>query len=774
MQAIIYMTTIVFMFIIGYICFNLLSRLFSYIRQCESTLNTAQVLTLKLNYDGRIIEANDIFYKKTGYVPEEIIGKAEFLNLMENVRGESINLFVDRLVKDSSVKPVFSITDKSGKKVYLSWSGFENQASTGVVKYYLLIGTDVTGEEVANEEIERLRSEKEKISADLGVAREEWDRHVGYLEENEAVFNETQQRYSFIMESIGHGVWQFDYTAHSMYISEKCFHTFGSRTVSDFFDIKYGIYGMLSTDDYYLIMKSLYKTMTEGVISFSCTLELNGESKRWLEIQAVVNTDGSGHPMQLVGSLKDITDSKIHSDKVNKIAYYDELTGLPNIRCLEEYVDKCLRQHPEHFSALIIIDIDELKFINNSFGRVFGDGIIKTMAKRLSEFVANLEHAEAGFYSLDGNPGGNPADAFDGLTIVCKSNGDEAVIYIPKYTDEEYLAKIVSNLKSVLNFQYTEHDVNYKINVSMGVATYPQHGAGFSSLMANAETALRKAQSTGKNKAVFFDDSMSLQTDDRKKLENELKSALEGANDGLYLYLQPQYETETGKLYGFESLTRWKTEDQRFIPPGIFIPVAEETRLIMPLGKWVLRESCLVLNELSRRGYPDIKITVNLSTKQLMDYDLVAGIGEILEETGAAAHNLVLEITESILMENLDANIKILSRLKELGISIALDDFGKGYSSLTHLKLLPLNILKIDKVFIDTITNSETDKKIIREIVELAHIFGFKTIAEGVETAAQFEHLKRTGCDMIQGYYGGKPMPKDEIFAVVDRKLIHA
>ncbi len=436
-------------------------------------------------------------------------------------------------------------------------------------------------------------------------------------------------------------------------------------------------------------------------------------------------------------------------EAVDYMSMYDSLTGLPNRRMFAEQLAPILiyaRQKSE-IRAVLFLDLDRFKNINDSLGHAAGDQLLKAVADRLTRC---LRHGD----------------------LVARLGGDEFMILLQGLTQKQDAAKIASKVLDSLKtpFKILGHELH--IALSIGIAISPEHGDDVDTLLKNADTAMNRAKEVGRNTYQFFAAEMSTISITRLGLENDLRKAL--VRNELILHFQPQYAMEGDRITGVEALIRWQHPERGFILPGDFIPMAEETGQIVPIGKWVIKEAC----EQSRRwcgaGLAPIQMAVNLSAKQFLQQDLPDVVAGILKETGMDPAYLELEITETILMQNLETTIDQLVRLMALGVKISIDDFGTGYSSLNYLKRFPLHALKIDRSFVKDIGEDSDDTSIVSAIISLAHNLSLEVVAEGVETPAQLEFLRSQQCDRFQGFLMSTPVPADSVQKMLGRNLLAA
>ena len=463
----------------------------------------------------------------------------------------------------------------------------------------------------------------------------------------------------------------------------------------------------------------------------------NGEHyPAWVGITAVF--DDEGDLASYVCFFSDISERKASEQRIHRLAYYDALTHLPNRTLFQDRLHTALQQGERNKSwvVLMFLDLDRFKPINDSLGHAAGDRMLKDMATRLLACV-------------------------DDDDTVARMGGDEFTLLLqPRATRVMALNQAVSVAEQILASlvqPFVLENREFFVTASIGIALSPQDGNELSQLMKNADTAMYHAKERGKNNFQFYQADMNASALERLELESDLRHALE--QQEFILYYQPQFSGDGKRLTGVEALLRWNHPRRGLVPPGDFIPVLEELGLVVDVGDWVLAESCRQLKCWHQAKVRVPKVSVNISVRQFSDGQLGTRIANILKETGLSPACLELELTESILMREVSEALQILASLKNLGLSIAVDDFGTGYSSLNYLKQFPIDVLKIDRTFVDGLPAGEQDAQIVRAIIAMAHSLNLAVIAEGVETHEQLEFLREHGCDEVQGYLFGRPMP---------------
>jgi diguanylate cyclase (GGDEF)-like protein/PAS domain S-box-containing protein len=448
---------------------------------------------------------------------------------------------------------------------------------------------------------------------------------------------------------------------------------------------------------------------------------------------------------EYVAVFSDITQLKASEAQLEYLAHNDPLTGLPNRRLLFSRIEQGIRvawRGGKQF-ALLVLDLDRFKHINDSFGHLAGDQLLQQVAERL---ITRLREVDT----------------------IARVGGDEFIVMLDDITHPEDAARVANEIIADFSELWQlRHFGEVQIGVSIGISLYPQHGYTPDVLLQQADTALYLAKAQGRGCFAYFSNELTVAARERTDLEVRLRRAI--VQNELRVHYQPQVDIATGRIVGAEALVRWQNPTEGLISPLRFIPLAEETGLIMAIGEWVLRETCRQGREWLDVGLPVLTLAVNVSPNQFRNTDMGALVTAVLAETLYPVECLELELTESGLMECQDQAVERLNSLRALGVRLAIDDFGTGYSSLAYLKHFPLDVLKIDKSFIDHIPSNQDDMEIAATIVAMGHTLGFKVLAEGVETVEQLDFLRAQGCDLYQGYLQSRPLPAED-FAVLLRK----
>jgi diguanylate cyclase (GGDEF)-like protein/PAS domain S-box-containing protein len=451
----------------------------------------------------------------------------------------------------------------------------------------------------------------------------------------------------------------------------------------------------------------------------------------------------NGH-QHLLSLARDVTERKELQDHIQHLAYHDPLTDLPNRAMFNRHLSHAMIQARRYYKglAVLFIDLDRFKNINDTLGHDAGDRLLQEMSRRLT---ASLREGD----------------------LVARLGGDEFVVLLEEVTDLSHVSQVAQQILTSLVKEYPLDGQLVHITASIGISAFPEDGRDEFSLMKHADVAMYRAKAAGKNNFQFYSAHMDLHSAAQLALESSLRRALE--RDELLLHYQAKVDAQTGRITGVEVLARWQHPELGLMHPEHFIPLAEETGLIVPLTKWVLREACTQNCAWQKQGLPALRIAVNLSARQFADQNLLNDVESILKEVGMDPTLLELEITESMMMHNTDKTIEVLAGLKAMGIHIAIDDFGIGYSSLSHLKQFPIDIIKIDRSFITDIPGDQADEAIADAIIAMGKSLKIIVVAEGVEALEQLQFLRSRGCDEIQGYYFSRPIPASD-FAKLLRK----
>lgn len=617
------------------------------------------------------------------------------------------------------------------------------QGLEGDPDVFVLAGMDIQERKESEIKLQNSYQELEATYEELTAAQEELADNYKKLLDSQELLARNEERYRLVTEASNGGIWEIDLIHNKNYYSLRWFQLLGYEEEDQV--RRDMIFDLIHPDDAVVYANEIEKACAELRSLFECEFRLRmkcGEY-HWFLARGKIVFDAHGEPQRMTGSIIDIHELKLSQDRLHYMAYYDELSGLPNrhyfMRELENFSGG-----PDRHAALFFIDTDNFKYVNDTLGHKAGDLLLVETSNRLSE-------------------------AIDKEKMLFRLGGDEFVIMQEGIREaaqaECYAEKLIDMFKEPFYIQGSE----LYISVSIGISLYPQDGTDPEELLKNADMAMYAAKEAGKGKYMVFTPAFQEAFYERVKLERHLRQAVQ--NGELLLHYQPQLDLHSERISGFEALVRWNSPELGFVSPLSFIKVAEDSRLIIPIGDWVLREACRFGRRLQDEGYGDFLIGVNISVVQLLQDDFADKVQEALRETGLNPRYLELEITESTIMESFDGMIDSLTQLRDMGVSIALDDFGTGYSSLGYLKQMPITTLKIDKSFIEQIPDEGDSRSLARAIVLIGRKMGLKVVAEGVETQQQLKYIKRSRCDVIQGYLISRPVPEQEALALAGSNL---
>jgi diguanylate cyclase (GGDEF)-like protein len=457
----------------------------------------------------------------------------------------------------------------------------------------------------------------------------------------------------------------------------------------------------------------------------------------WVSLTIAARRDRHGHQLTDVSIVEDISARKSAEERVQYLATHDGLTGLPNRALFGELLNLAIgtaKRYKRQF-AVLFIDLDRFKIINDSLGHEAGDVMLREIALRLR-------------------------DCLRASDVVARLGGDEFVVLLSEVSDQVQAEVVARNILAATMRPVMILGQECRVTASIGICLHPADGQDDLAVLKNADMAMYLAKEEGKNNFQFYSAAIHTHAAGRLALETNLRRALE--LDQFTLHYQAMVDFKTGAITGVEALLRWNNPELGAVSPTQFIPVAEDMGLIVPIGKWVLREACTQNVEWQRQGLPPVRISVNLSMRQLDDPDLVAEIEAVLKETGLLPDLLELEVTESAIMHNAERTVRVLAAIKGLGVRLAIDDFGTGYSSLAQLKRFPIDTLKVDRSFVREIPDNAGDRAIAEAIIAMGKTLSLTIVAEGVETPEQQAFLSEHNCDVMQGYYFSTPVAPED------------
>lgn len=584
--------------------------------------------------------------------------------------------------------------------------------------------------------------EEGRLLAIEGVIQDITDRRQA-----EQSLREAERRYRSIFENAIEGIFQSTPTQGYLTVNPALARMYGydspGQMIHDLSDIEHQLYvepGRRA--DFVRAMEQ-----DGSITNFESRVYKRDGSIIWISENARAVRDDNGRVLFYEGTVEAITERKLHDSAIRYQATHDALTGLPNRVLLHEKLHHAIGEanHSGALIAVAFIDLDQFKFVNDSLGHAVGDELLKTMAQRLQSCMREGD-------------------------VVARLGGDEFVILLCGDLTEQGVGQIATRILAAVAQPCQVAGRDLSMTCSIGISLSSEGGLEIETLLRNADAAMYRAKELGRNNFQYFSDEMNKRVAGRLDMLTHLQHAIE--REEFVLYYEPKYQLATRRIVGVEALIRWRTAEG-IIAPGNFIPFAEETGLIIPIGEWVLRSACAQNRAWQRMGLPALPVSVNLSRRQLAHGDLAAQVTALLDHAGLHPQCLELEVTESMVMHDPERSAAMLGRLNALGVQISMDDFGTGYSSLGYLKKFPVQCLKIDQTFLHDVTVNPDSAAIVKAIISLGHNLDLRVLAEGVETVDQYDFLRANGCDEFQGYYLSRPMPA-EAFAELLRAQQHA
>ncbi|WP_313638998.1 EAL domain-containing protein [Paenibacillus sp.] len=737
----------------------------------EDVIEHSGMVVWAVQADKKVVRFNKFAERMTGLSEKEVLG----VNIedIDGLKGSTavIRDLLNRAVGLEYVSNVeIKLPDQSSEARYFSFrtallKGLDKQATD----IFVLVGVDIEDRKQNELRLQLSYEELEATCEELSAAEVE-------LQEQFDKLQVSDQRYRLVLEGSGAYLWDLDWETGRYNLPDRWCELMG-YTKDEINSFELGAFSIAHPED----QLSSYKAKQDHLNGLTPIYETvyrmrtKDNQTRWFEVSGKAVVSSKYKDRLFIGSLIDITEQKqaelklsnsyqeleatyeqltttqqellvqynmlLENQKhMHRLAYVDELSNLPNRLCLLETMEKYI-QRPVGKAALLFIDSDNFKYINDSLGHKSGDVLIRKVSERLQSVL----------------PEGN---------MLSRLGGDEFVIFLKDIEDREDVLNLAESIMSVFRRSFLIGESNLYVSLSVGISFYPDDGETTEQILSNADVAMYRAKEDGKGTYVVYDKSMHTAFNERMNIEKHLRSAMN--NNEFELYYQPQMDIQTGFISGFEALIRWNSPSLGSVSPLSFIKIAEDSRLIIDIGEWVLRQSCVFMKGIQDRTGVPYKISVNISIIQLFQNDFIEMVQDSLAVSGLKPSCLELEITESIFMKSFESILGKLEFLKSKGIGIALDDFGTGYSSLSYLQQLPISTLKMDKTFIDSLSEKANNESFVQSIIQLGHNMGLEVVAEGVEEVSQMDFLKTTGCDKVQGYLISRPVPKQAVVELLE------
>ncbi len=587
-------------------------------------------------------------------------------------------------------------------------------------------------------EVNASRIEYEGKPADMAIVRD-----IAERKRAEKALLESEEKYSSLFQHSNDAIFVHDLDGTILDVNEKVLDQF-QYTKPEILSMK--ITDLHPAGTLTISKRAFEKVVEDGFLNFEIDFRKKSGEIFPAEVSASLFQISGKEVIQ--GIVRDVTDRKRALEQIAYMAYHDPLTNLPNRHLLKDRLQQTLASAKQYNRtvAILFLDLDNFKRINDTLGHDQGDKLLLNVAERLQGYIRNSDSLVR-------------LEVEQGDMTIARLGGDEFTVMLTEIRHIKDAAKVAQRILVLFNEPFAIESHEVFITTSIGISVYPDDGDNVDTLLKHADTAMYHAKDQGRNNYQFYRESMNITTLERLDLENDLRKALDKRE--FVLHYQPQLDTKTKKIIGVEALIRWMRPDRGMMLPMTFIPAAEETGLIIPIGEWILRAACKQNKAWQRAGLPPIRITVNISSVQFSQKSFVKMVGKVLKESGLAPQYLELELTETILMQTTDTAVTTLKALKSLGIRLSIDDFGTGYCSLNYLKSFPIDTLKIDQSFVRDLSINQEDKAIIHAIIALGHSLNLHVIAEGVETLQQLEYLSEKESDAVQGFLFSRPLPNN-------------
>lgn len=736
----------------------------------KDVIENAGVIVWAVHGDKRSVRFNKYAEMMTGLEEKEVLGVSiDELPGLEDGAAVLRDLLARAAARDYVTNVELRLPGHSPGAHYFSVrtaliKGMDEQAED----IFVLVGIDIDERKQNELKLQLSYEELESTYEELAATEVE-------LQDQFNKLGVSERRFRLASEGSGAYMWELDWDSGFYKLSDRWYEVMG-YTEAEINSFEGGVLSIIHPDDQESARKARQEHLTGLTPIYETEYRMRtGQGEYiWFEVRGKAIVDPKDQIVLFLGSLIDISKRKQAEFKLNnsyqeleatyeqltatqqeivgqydmllenqknmhRLAYMDSLSNLPNRLSLLETMESYFRRTGGS-AALLFVDMDNFKYINDTLGHKSGDILIRKASERLQSVVREED-------------------------LLSRLGGDEFVIFLKDIESRVDVLNLAEDIMRAFRKSFLIGESNLYVSSSIGISFYPEDGETTEEILKNADVAMYRAKEEGKSTYVVYDKSMHTAFNDRMNIEKHLRSAMN--NNEFELHYQPQVQMETGLISGFEALIRWNSPVLGFVSPLSFIKIAEDSRLIIYIGEWVLREACKFMNSIHQRTGIPYKISVNISIIQLLQDDFVEIVLDSLEESGLVASSLELEITESIFMESFGSTVSKLEFLQSRGIRIALDDFGTGYSSLSYLQQLPISTLKMDKVFIDSLADKAFSESFVQTIITLGHKMGLDVVAEGVEDASQWAFLRESHCDKVQGYLISRPVPQRQVMELL-------
>lgn len=699
-------------------------------------VDNANIMVAVARTDGTAIMFNKYAEDITGYKAKEVVGRPLSETIIPGWNNE-----------EASARNMENhIRRSDGSRIDILWNITVLHDAGGKPVHIVAMGTDITERKRMELMLRDSYQELEATHEELVASEEELKQQYNDLHEREEELSTSEERYRLAVEGVNDGIWDWDARNGKLFMSKRCRSMLGYDSDKEASTIEIWR-DFIHEDDVEKFLRTFNSYLADPqkrYLNIEYRTRVRDGKSKWIRTRGKAIRDDEGRAVRLAGSNTDITEYKLYEEKIHQLAYYDSLTGLPNRMLLADRFTMAAAnaQRKDRMVAIYFFDLDQFKSINDTLGHTYGDELLSMVGGHLKMHLRKGD-------------------------TIARLGGDEFIMMQANIKDIDEVRHMAARVLEMFQRPWILEGHEFYVTASIGISIYPNDGADLPALMKNADAAMYRAKEMGRNNFQLFTSELNSRILERLAIENNLRKAID--RDEMEILYQPQVELATGRVKSVEALLRWRHPELGTLLPEKFIPLAEESGLIVSIGEWVLRSACRQIVQWHAEGLDDLRVAVNLLPRQFQQGNLPAVMSAIMEETGVSPEWLELEITESIALKDLSNATSILEDFRKMGMRISLDDFGTGYSSLNHLKRLPIDNLKMDRSLVDGLTRGSNEALIAKALISLAHGMKLLVTAEGVETEKQLEILRDEKCDIVQGFLLSEPKPVDELDLMVCR-----